>query len=402
MSLRIVMVAPTGFFADYGCHVRILEEARALQAQGHIITIFAYPEGATPDDMRVLRFPSPRRRSRIRVGSHWQKLWMDPILAGATLARGLAEPVDVVHGHLHEGALAGWPLAKARRVPLILDYQGSLTSEMVDHRFLAPRNPVLRLFGLLERVAEAAADRIVTSSGHARELLAARRSWPKDRIASIPDGVDVSRFRPRANEDAVDLVAKREDLRIPPNRLIIGYLGLLAEYQGTGDLIRAARKVVTADPGTHFLVMGYPNAAEYERAGIEAGIGDHLTVTGRVPYADAPKLLRLCDIAVSPKQSETEGNGKLLNYMATGLPTVAYAGGVAAEFLGPDARLPERGNVDALAESILALVRDPNARRTYGLQLRERSEREFSWQARANTILRLYESVGARRNSIDC
>ena len=100
MSLRIVMVAPTGFFADYGCHVRILEEARALQAQGHIITIFAYPEGATPDDMRVLRFPSPRRRSRIRVGSHWQKLWMDPILAGATLARGLAEPVDVVHGHL--------------------------------------------------------------------------------------------------------------------------------------------------------------------------------------------------------------------------------------------------------------------------------------------------------------
>lgn len=402
MSLRIVMVAPTGFFADYGCHVRILEEARALQAQGHIITIFAYPEGATPPDMRVLRFPRPRRRSRTRVGSHWQKLWMDPILAGVTLARGLTEPVDVVHGHLHEGALAGWPLAKARRVPLILDYQGSLTSEMVDHRFLAPHNPVLRLFGLIERVAEAAADRVVTSSGHARELLAARRSWPDERIASIPDGVDILRFRPRATQDALELVTKREELRIPPNRLVIGYLGLLAEYQGTGDLIRAARKVVAAEPGTHFLVMGYPNADEYERAGIKAGLGDHLTVTDRVPYADAPKLLRLCDMAVSPKRSETEGNGKLLNYMATGLPTVAYAGGVAAEFLGPDARLPERGNVDALAEYILALVRDPNARRTYGLRLRDRAEQEFSWQARANTILGLYESVGARRNSINC
>ena len=30
--MRVLMVAPTSFFADYGCHVRILDEARALQA----------------------------------------------------------------------------------------------------------------------------------------------------------------------------------------------------------------------------------------------------------------------------------------------------------------------------------------------------------------------------------
>ena len=28
-ALRILSVAPTSFFNDYGCHVRILEEARA-------------------------------------------------------------------------------------------------------------------------------------------------------------------------------------------------------------------------------------------------------------------------------------------------------------------------------------------------------------------------------------
>ncbi len=396
MSLRVAMIAPTGFFADYGCHVRILEEAQVLQAQGHVVTIFAYPEGATPDGMRVVRLPTPGGRSRIRVGSHWRKLLLDPLLAGVTLARGLVEPVDVVHGHLHEGALVGWPLARARRAPLVFDYQGSLTGEMVDHRFLSTRNPVLRLFGVVERIAEAAADRIVTSSVHARELLAARKSWPTDRIASVPDGVDVSRFRPRVERDAAEITAQRTKLGIPPNRLVIGYLGLLAEYQGTGDLIRAARQVVNAEPGTHFLVMGYPNAAEYERAGRQAGLGDHLTFTGRVPYADAPGLLRLCDVAVSPKRSETEGNGKLLNYMATGLATVAYAGGVAAEFLGRDVRLAERGDVNSLADHILALVRDADARRTLGQQLRDRAERKFSWQAKASTILDVYASVGAR------
>ena len=395
MSLRVAMIAPTGFFADYGCHVRILEEAHALQALGHTVTIFTYPTGATPEGLRVVRLPAFRRQSSAHVGSHRRKLLLDPLLAGLALARGLRQPLDVVHGHLHEGAAIGWPLARARRVPLILDYQGSLTSEMLDHRFLSPDGPGLQIFGVVERVIEAVADRAVTSSAFARDQLAARKSWSAERILSVPDGVDVTRFRPRAPADAPELSALRQRLGIPPNRLVVGYLGLLAEYQGTGDLIRAARQVVDAEPGTHFLIMGYPNAAEYERAARQAGLAEHMTFTGRIPYAQAPAYLRLCDLAAAPKRSETEGNGKVLNYMATGLPTVAYARGVAAEFLGPDARLAERGSVPALAEEILSLVRDADARRTYGENLRTRAERQFSWQRQISKILDVYASVGA-------
>ncbi len=395
MSLRVAMIAPTGFFADYGCHVRILEEAHALQTLGHAVTIFTYPTGATPDGLRVVRLPAFRRQSSAHVGSHRRKLLLDPLLAGLVLARGLRQPIDVVHGHLHEGAAIGWPLARARRVPLILDYQGSLTSEMVDHRFLSPDGPGLQIFGVVERVIEAAADCIVTSSAFARDQLAARKSWSAGRILSVPDGVDVARFRPRAPEDLPELAARRLRLGIPPNRLVVGYLGLLAEYQGTGDLIRAARLVVDAEPGTHFLIMGYPNAADYERAARQAGLAEHVTFTGRIPYAQAPAYLRLCDLAVAPKRSETEGNGKVLNYMAAGLPTVAYARGVAAEFLGPDGRLAERGSVTALASEILSLVRDADTRRTYGENLRARAEQEFSWRRQVGKILDVYASVGA-------
>ena len=395
MSLHVAMIAPTGFFADYGCHVRILEEARALQALGHAVTIFTYPTGATPDGLRVVRLPAFRRQSGAHVGSHRRKLLLDPLLAGLVLARGLRQPIDVVHGHLHEGAAIGWPLARARRAPLILDYQGSLTSEMVDHRFLSPNGPGLEIFGMVERVTEAAADCIVTSSAFARDQLAARKSWSAERILSVPDGVDVARFRPRAPEDASDLATMRQQLGIPANRLVVGYLGLLAEYQGTGDLIRAARLVVDAEPGTHFLIMGYPNAAEYEQAARQAGLAAHVTFTGRIPYAQAPAYLRLCDLAVAPKRSETEGNGKVLNYMATGLSTVAYARGVAAEFLGSDARLAERGSVPALASEILRLLRDADTRRTYGENLRARAEQEFSWQRQVGKILDVYASVGA-------
>jgi len=44
-SLHILKVSPTMFFADYGAHVRILEETRILQKQGHRVTILAYPNG---------------------------------------------------------------------------------------------------------------------------------------------------------------------------------------------------------------------------------------------------------------------------------------------------------------------------------------------------------------------
>ena len=201
MSLHVAMIAPTGFFADYGCHVRILEEARALKALGHAVTIFTYPTGATPDGLRVGATSGVSSSTRTLTSARtdasysWTHCWQD----WRSLA-SLRQPIDVVHGHLHEGAAIGWPLARARRVPLILDYQGSLTSEMVDHRFLSPDGPGLQIFSMIERVTEAAADRVVTSSAFARDQLAARKSWSAERILSVPDGVDVTRFRPRAPE----------------------------------------------------------------------------------------------------------------------------------------------------------------------------------------------------------
>ena len=43
---RVLMIAPTSFFADYGCHVRIYEEVRILQQLGHQVTVVTYRTGA--------------------------------------------------------------------------------------------------------------------------------------------------------------------------------------------------------------------------------------------------------------------------------------------------------------------------------------------------------------------
>ncbi len=62
--------------------------------------------------------------------------------------------------------------------------------------------------------------------------------------------------------------------------------------------------------------------------------------TGKIPYDRAPEYLAFGDVAVAPKLSATEGSGKILNYMAMGLPVVAYDTPVSREYLVPSASMP--------------------------------------------------------------
>ena len=54
-NLNILTLSPTMFFADYGAHVRILEEVTVLQKLGHKITVLAYPNGRDIEGIKVNR-----------------------------------------------------------------------------------------------------------------------------------------------------------------------------------------------------------------------------------------------------------------------------------------------------------------------------------------------------------
>ena len=393
MRRHIVKIAPTGFFADYGCHVRILEETRMLQNRGYDVTILTYPGGEDPPDTRIIRAPSCLYRSRTRVGSHWNKLFLDPALMLTAIARTAISSIDIVHAHLHEGVLIGWPIARLHRAGLVFDYQGSLAREMLDHQFVNEKSPALIAFRRLEQLANHLADRVLTSSENARASLISDYGVKPERVVAVTDGVNLQQFRPRHPNDEKRLNELRRQFQIPSGRLIVGYLGLLAEYQGTGDLIRAARSVVNKLPDTHFLIMGFPNVDAYRSAAEAAGLSSHMTFTGRIRYADAPETLRLVDLAVAPKRSETEGNGKVLNYMATGLPIIAYDGSVARELLGNQGCRVPVGSIDALALAIERYLEDAHLRHSDGHALRIRVEKEYGWHQQIQRIEDVYRSL---------
>ena len=61
---KILMIAPTSFFSDYGCSVRILEEAKILQARGNDLTICTYRNGKDIPGLTIRRTPSIPFRQR--------------------------------------------------------------------------------------------------------------------------------------------------------------------------------------------------------------------------------------------------------------------------------------------------------------------------------------------------
>ncbi len=387
------MLAPTMFFADYGAHVRILEESRALQQLGHRVTILAYPNGRDLEGIRVRRCWGVPFNYRVIVGSSRHKIYLDGLLAGLALLHVSGHKPDIIHAHLHEGALIGWVLSKLTGAPLVFDFQGSLTAEMTDHNFLRPNSPFCKSLYWLETRLDRAADVVLTSSVHAANLLVDKFGVPAARVDPTPDCVNADTFD--ANRFSVDeRLQLKQQWQIPLDKKVIVYLGVLTPYQGIDKLLEALTRLRQSRDDFHLLLMGYPGIVRYQAMAEKLGLGNCVTFTNKIPYEQAPRYLALGDLATAPKISSTEGSGKILNYMAMGLPTVAFNLPVSREFLGDGGIYAADITGQALAAALnRALDLSTEERTRLGQYLRQRVIRNYAWRQAAEQIDAIYRAL---------
>ncbi len=396
------MIAPTSFFADYGCHVRIWEEIKALQTLGHRVVLTTYHNGDDMPGVDARRSWDVPWLKRAMVGSSRHKLYLDAALSWRALRVGLALRPTLIHAHLHEGALIGAVLKRILGVPLVFDYQGSLTSEMLDHRFIRRESAFYPPLVRLERWINAQADALITSNHNAAALLRRDGSAAPERLHTVIDSVNTERFRPfdGSPEWETARLALRRQLGIPDGKQIVAYIGLLAPYQGTNLLIEAASILARRRDDLHFLIMGYPDPQSYQRYAESLGVGDGVSLPGRIFYRDLHAYLALGDVAVAPKMSMTEGSGKIPNYMAMGLPTVTFDTPVSREFLGDLGIYAAYGSADDLAAKIADAIDAPARAANLGRTGRELAIRELSWERAGRQIEAIYAGVlGARREA---
>lgn len=380
------MIAPTPYFADRGCHVRIYEEARALTKLGHEVCIVTYHLGRDMPGVRVVRTPHIPWYNKLEAGPSWHKPYLDMLLLWKTLAEVRSFRPHLIHAHLHEGALIGSVLKGLCHLPLLFDYQGSLSGESLNHGFMRDKSPLLKIFKALERFIDHRADQIITSSDKGRQELIQDWGIAPEKVTNLIDGVDIDIFRPHSRSEA------RRELGISADVKLVVYLGLFNRYQGVDLLLDVIALVKGQAQDTHFLLMGFPDK-DYQIKAREMGIDDVITFTGRVDYDRAPIYLSAGDLAVSPKLAKTEANGKLFNYMACGLPTVVFESQINREILGDDGIYVEYGNTLSLADAIISTIHDIDLMTLLSEQLRDRAIKMHSWNARSKLLVSVYRRL---------
>jgi glycosyltransferase involved in cell wall biosynthesis len=384
--MRVLMVAPTPFFGDRGCHIRILEEVRALRGLGVETLVATYSVGRDHPEVPTVRTPRLPWVRTLPVGFSPHRPYLDALLFGTALRAARRFRPDLLHGHLHEGAAIASVVGRLVRRPAVADLQGSVAGEMVAHGQLSARGPVPAAVRRAERwVLHWPARLLPSSENFARELVDVWRV-PRERVTLIADGIDPDFIRPGPAPD--DL---RERLGLVGKRVVI-YMGVLTEYQGIDDLLLAWPAVMAAVPEAHLLIVGHPNVEHYRARAAALTPPGSVTLTGRIEYNDTPRYLALGDVGVSAKHVSTEANGKLLNYMAMGLPSVAYDGPVSRELLGAAGVFAPMRDVRALAAALAGLLRDPHEQKLRGQALRERVVAHFGWPALGRRLVDVYRT----------
>lgn len=385
------MVAPTPFFADRGCHVRIFEEARALVADGHQVEIVTYHLGRNMPGIMTHRTPRIPWYGKLAAGPSWHKPYLDILLLFKALAVARKIKPDLIHAHLHEGAFVGIFLKKLLGIPLLFDCQGSLTGEIIDHGFIGRGSFAAAMFGWLEGFINRSADTIITSSSPAADDLLQTWGVPAAKVTALTDGVNTDEFAP------ADGTAVRRELGIPGDISVVAFLGVFNRYQGVDLLLEVIRILKERGCRVHFLLMGFPDE-KYRQLAVSMGLETLITFTGRIDYAKAPQYLAAADVAVSPKLSLTEANGKLFNYMACGLPSLVFDTPVNREILGDTGIYAEFGNSADFADKLERLVNDGALCREAGVRSRQRSIEEHSWRSRADRLVSVYKSLLVHRS----
>ncbi len=400
--MRILIIAPTMFFADRGCHIRIFEQAKALEAMGHEPTIITYHSGKDIGSTRVQRILRTPWYNKLVAGPSLHFIYMDTLLFLKCLRFGMKNRVDIIHSHLHEGAFIAQNLVKTRafsNVPYLFDAQGSLTGEMRAHGFIGNGSLPLTYWKELEGTINRRAPFIITSSSGLRDSMANDLGISRKKILPVLDGVNVDMFKPMGDRPERSSHSKRlrKELGIGKDRIVVVYLGGMDRYKGIFHLVEAIPEVVRLKENVHFLLMGYPGEDAIREKIVELGVERNVTVTGKIAYSDAPMYLALGDIAVAPKLLRWgESNGKLLTYMGCGLPVVAFDHQINREILGENGSYAKMGDPASLGEKIIELAHDSGRRKRLGKELREHAVTNHSWKMKAVRIEEVYEHLLGR------
>ncbi len=271
-------------------------------------------------------------------------------------------------------------------VPLVHDRHAAV---------LYAHNLLLRTYSRREadRVLGRAAAIVCVSGALAEQTADHLPARLRDRLRVVPNGVDTTRFSPRADP------ARGERLRVL-------FVGRMIPDKGADVLVDAAARLgrddveITLVGSQNFDAGAQPSPYEREVRERAAALGDRVRLRPFTPRAEVAEVYRQADVVVVPSRWAEPFALTVMEGMASGVPVVASAIGGIPEVMG-EAGVPVRpDDPDDLAAALAALADDEALRRRVGATGRKHAlARDWTW-ARGRLDAVLAEVAGVSPSAV--
>jgi glycosyltransferase involved in cell wall biosynthesis len=348
----------TRYLGHFGWRVTVLTVAKDAYA-----VIDPGLEHQIPPSVRVIRtrFLDVKRHLSVRgkypaflaIPDRWLGWWLWAVRAGDKVLRH--DPVDVIYSTSPYATahLIAWSLVHRSRARWVADFRDPWYEEPPE-----PGTTRLAQFAArrLERLVVDRADRVVSSTGRLRDLLAARYpTKPAEDFIAIPNGYD--------EEDFAGLSGASPS---SSGELLILHAGTLSEtFRDPRPLFEATRRA--ADSGLldasrlHFRFLGggsFGDSRQMQDAVERSGLESRVEFLPRVPYEASLAELGRAGLLLLLQASEDTVDlvpAKLFEYLRARRPVLALVpSGATAEVLRDTGGgwVVDPANIDSLRDAM--------------------------------------------------
>ena len=289
------------------------------------------------------------------------------------------ERPHIVHTHAWGTLLEGLIAARLARVPIVVHG---------EHGTLQLR----RQQRVCQRYGWSRVDRVLSVSTRLAERMSREIGFPLDRVQTIRNGVELSRFA-----GLMGRADARLALGLPVEAPVVGAVGRLVPVKDHVGLVEAAALLGRDGLRPVVVIAGDgPLRADIETRAAALGVGSQVRLLGH--RQDIDTVFAALDIFVLSSRSEGLSN-TILEAMAAGVPVVATRVGGADEMVveGTTGLLVPAASPEELATALRRLLLDPALRTTMGHAGRARVEQAFDLAETVRRYEALYTDLAQER-----
>lgn len=237
------------------------------------------------------------------------------------------------------------------------------------------------------------ADKIITVSQFSKEEICRFYRVPEDKIAVVPNGVDMQKFHPGYTREQKEAVRRKYGIR--SERYFL-FLGNIEPRKNLVRLLKAYELYLkgAGENEPPQLVLAGGKGWICDEIFAEAGHGvlkENVRFTGYVADEDVPVMMAGAEVFCFP--SLYEGFGMpVIEAMACGTPVLVAKDTVLEEVAQDAGMKADPFSEESIAEGLLALSQNRELREKLALCGMERAK-QYTWQAAAERLYQVYEEI---------